>query len=129
MSAIAITVAALLADDGVTAIVGERVHAVTGPQGTELPNVVLTLAGEADSYVLSGRSRFPEATVIVDCRASTYAQADVLADRVVDALADLVNVELDGVTATIMRGTLSVTDRGDDGRIFRRRQSFSVHWR
>ena len=129
MSAIAITTAALVAAPSVSALVGDRIDPVSPAQGSELPSLVVTLARESDGYTLEGRDEFPEASIIVDARAATYADADALVETVISALGDLRNAALAGRTATFFRNDLAVSDRGEAGDIFRRRVGFVVRWR
>jgi hypothetical protein len=129
MSAVAITISALRASPAVSALVGPRIEPVLASQAATLPGLVVTLARETEGYALAGRGGFREAFVIVDARAASYAAADVLAEAVIDALADLRNVEIAGRTASFLRDDLSASDRGEAGDLFRRRQGVVVWWR
>lgn len=77
----------LLADAGVAAAVGDRVHWDERVQGGALPAVVLHAAGGGgDDYHLRGRIDRRETRVQVDCLGQTYLAADELAGAVRDCL-------------------------------------------
>lgn len=83
----------------------------------------------ADDCTLAGREKWPEAGVVMDCRAASAGEADALAAAVVEALGDLHRVSIAGKVATFYRSDPSVADRGDVCDIWRWRVGFRVQWR
>ena len=77
-------VALLLADAGLTALVGNRVNWNVRPQGNALPAVVLTKVSGVADYTMQGPSTYEQSRVQVDCYASTFL-ASVTAARAVTA--------------------------------------------
>lgn len=78
--------ALLMADDGVSAIAGDRVSWGYRPQSSELPAIVLHLVSEVPSYVLSGDTGQRQSRVQVDCMAFGYLEARNLSRAVTTAL-------------------------------------------
>jgi hypothetical protein len=85
-------IALLLADPGVAAVAGDRVHWLRRPQGEATPALVLSRVGGGHAFTYGGRDDLVEARVQID------AWAERLAD--VKALARAVNALLSGYRAT-----------------------------
>lgn len=79
-------VAHLLADAGVSGIVGTRVYAELRPQKSVLPAIVYTRVGSTHENTLDGPSPFVTVRMQVDCWSSTYGGSKTLADAVRVAL-------------------------------------------
>jgi hypothetical protein len=70
MSAVSLTINALLAQAGVTALVSTRIKPFPLPQGQALPAIAVAMSAEDEEYLLGGASQYPEATVQVHCTAA-----------------------------------------------------------
>ncbi len=79
-------VAYLLADTGLSALVGNRVHWVQRPQGGALPCVVLRKISGSRDYHYKVPSGFVDARVQIDCMGLSYLASKQVARAVRDAL-------------------------------------------
>lgn len=79
-------VAELLADAGVAAIVGTRVHPGAVPQNGSLPAIVYQRISSIRDVDMSGPQSFTQVRIQVDCWHTSYAGAKSLADAVRSAL-------------------------------------------
>ena len=75
-------IARLLADPGVTAIVGTRVHPGSVPQGTALPAIVFNRVDGAPLYSDDGEAGLETERVQIDCWSDSYSEAKRLARAV-----------------------------------------------
>ena len=75
-------VAHLLADAGVSAIVGTSVHPGVRPQGGSLPAIVYVRVSTARTVDLDGPSDFVQVRMRLDLWDNTYAGSKALADAV-----------------------------------------------
>lgn len=136
MSALRITIAALLAAPGVSAAVGARVYPFIAPQGSAWPHIIVGLVSEDDEQMLSGAGLFFDARVEVACIATSATAADALGEAVKVALQDVTNQAFDdgelppgfSAVATILKDGADVSDYSDDLTVFRRIMDFRVRW-
>lgn len=90
-------VALLLANAGVTALVGSRVYWSRRPQGVSLPAIILHRVSGTRNYTMQGSSGFVQSRVQVDCWAQSYAAAKQAARAVIAAVSGLRNADFQGV--------------------------------
>lgn len=76
----------LLADGGVSAIVGTRINWGAHPQGASMPAIVLTAVSNVSGHTLDGPWAMSDGRVQVDCYADTYSSAKALGRAVRTAL-------------------------------------------
>lgn len=88
MNAVEPTVQALLANSGVSELVGIRVEPFVAPQKGALPDIVVHQMTNMDEQLLSGAGQYPNARVRIECRARTGTEALALGDAVIAALRD-----------------------------------------
>ena len=79
-------IAKLLADAGVSALVGTRVYPGVRPQATALPAIVFNMISANPSYSDDGEDGIAEARVQLDCWGATYTDAKKAARAVKAAL-------------------------------------------
>ena len=79
-------IAKLLADAGVSALVGARVYPGMRPQAGLLPAVVFNMISKNPSYSDDGEDGITEARVQLDCWGATYTDAKKAARAVTAAL-------------------------------------------
>jgi uncharacterized protein DUF3168 len=79
-------IAKLLADAGVAALVGTRVHPGARPQASTLPAIVCNAISANPSYSDDGEDGIAEARVQLDCWGATYSSAKTTARAVKAAL-------------------------------------------
>jgi uncharacterized protein DUF3168 len=79
-------IAKLLADGGVSGIVGARVFPGSRPQGSALPALVLNRISGGPEYADDGEVGLEQARIQIDCWAATYAGAKLLARAAAAAL-------------------------------------------
>lgn len=129
MNAISAVTQALLADSGVSAIVGDRINPIIGPQGGSYPDIVVHQISNPDEILLSGTGSYPNARVQIECRASTATAAMALGDAVIAAFDGLRGTFAGmNVTSFLPTGT-DTTDSATDWSTFRRLIHFSVRYR
>jgi len=129
MSAVFMTIRALLANGTVTAVVSDRVQPFPIKQGTALPALAVALSAEDIEMMLSGSSQYPNATVQVHCITTTATSAIQLGEKVKGALRDLNFSDSPPISASFIKDALDFTDFSDDLTTFRRVMGFSVRWR
>ena len=129
MSAVFMTIRALLANGTVTGVVSDRVQPFPIKQGTALPALAVALSAEDIEMMLSGSSQYPNATVQVHCITTTATSAIQLGDKVKGALRDLNFSDSPPISASFIKDALDFTDFSDDLTTFRRVMGFSVRWR
>lgn len=89
-------IAYLLADAGVAALVATRVTPGKRTQGGDLPAIVFHLVSGAPEYDDQGTTGLVDSTIQIDCWASTYTGAKLVARAVKAALQDF-DGTIDGV--------------------------------
>jgi len=72
----------LLADSGITALIGERLHYVKAPQDVAKPYVVLLKASGPREYSHDGASELARPRFQFSCFATTYYQAKQIAEAI-----------------------------------------------
>ena len=75
----------ILADAGITNLVGNRVHWNERPQAKALPDILLRLVNNAPDYHSTGPSGLEDALIQVDCYGETYSSAK-LTSRAIKSL-------------------------------------------
>jgi hypothetical protein len=128
-NAVAITIQALLADGGVSYVVGDRIWPNKAQQGNSDPHIVVSLISEDEPVLLEGSSCITTSRVRIDCRASTSTQAMSLGEDVKTALRDKVGVTILSKTVSFMKGVSDTTGYSDDPDIEHRTLDFYVEWR
>lgn len=128
MSAISLTIKALLANAGVTGATSTRVYPLSLPLKTTLPAIAVAMSAEDEPYTLSGAGQYPESIVQVHCIAATAGAAIGLGEAVKDALQDL-HYTTGGADAWFAKEPVDFTDFADDQSSFRRVLNFAVRWR
>lgn len=118
MSAVPAIMQALLANSGVTALVGTRIDAVQGGQGYKGPSIVVYAASEHDESILSGASDFPEARVSIECIGNRASQAAAVESAVKLALKNL-NGVFDGKKIQVFGWAHIASDHNENHTIFR----------
>jgi len=112
-------VAFLLANTGVAALVGPRIHWVRLPQGLATPHVRLTLISGGLNYHYSGPDSVQGVRVQVDCFGDTYAAAKGVARAIETALSGFRGVMgsrfVDGTFLVGARDLLFEDDTPADG--------------
>ncbi|QDP57386.1 MAG: hypothetical protein Unbinned3696contig1008_64 [Prokaryotic dsDNA virus sp.] len=79
----------LLADAGLTALVGNRVNWNARPQAQASPSVVLTRVGGTRDYMMAGASGLVDSRIQIDCWGKTYGSAIGVSRAVAAALSGL----------------------------------------
>jgi hypothetical protein len=79
-------IAKLLADGGVSGLVGTRVYPVARPQGSLLPAIVLATVSNVPVYTNDGEAGIAEARVQIDCWGATYGSVKAAARAVTASL-------------------------------------------
>jgi hypothetical protein len=79
-------IAKLLADSGVSTIVGNRVFPGSRPQASTLPALVLNRISGGPEYADDGEVGLEQARIQIDCWAATYGAAKKLARAVTASL-------------------------------------------
>lgn len=128
MSAVSLTIKALLAQSGVTSRTSTRVYPLPLPHSTTLPAIAVALSGEDEDYLLGGASQYPVSSVQVHCIAAKAKDAIALGEAVKVALRDL-HYTTGGADAWFAKEGPDFTDYADDLSTHRRLMSFAVRWR
>lgn len=116
MSALVITTQTLLANAGVTAIVGKNVFPVYIPQAYAAPAVIVHLISQEEEVLLQGATIWPEARVSLECRANDAIVADRLGEAVIAALRDKHLYQISGFEVTFRKeGTDETTSEDVTG--------------
>lgn len=76
----------LLADGGVSAVVGTRINWGAHPQGAALPALVLNAISDVSGHTLEGPWAMSDGRVQIDCYAQSYGAAKTLGRSVRTAL-------------------------------------------
>jgi hypothetical protein len=128
MSAVNLTIKALLAQSGVTVITSTRVYPFPLPPSTQLPAIAVAMTSEDEEYLLQGASQYPQAVVQVHCVAVKAKDANALGEAVKVALRDLLYTS-GSLKASFQKDGPDFTDFADDLSTQRRVMGFSVRWR
>lgn len=129
MSAVFMTIRALLSKTAVTTVTSTRIQPAPIKQGALLPAIAVAMSGEVEEEMLSGSSQYPEASVQVHCLAATATAAIQLGELVKVSLRDLYFADSPPVGASFVKEAVDFTDYTDDLTTHRRVMSFSVRWR
>lgn len=128
MSAVALTIKALLAQAGVTGTTSTRIYPFPLPHTTTLPAIAVALSGEDEEQLLAGASQYAFSSVQVHCIAQKAKDAIALGEAVKTALRD--HLFTSGATkASFQKDGVDFTDYADDLSTHRRVMGFSVRWR
>lgn len=127
-SALDLLQAALESDAPVIAKVAGRVFAIELPQKATFPALVLHLVDERDTRTLSGAGQYPVARYIVDAIGETFGQAAGTGAVVKDALRDWSGVAA-GFDCYFETDDVDHFDRGESGKLWRRRIGFRARFR
>lgn len=132
MSAVSLTIKALLAKSGVTSVTSTRIYPGVLPHSTSLPAIAVSLSSEDEEMLLQGASQYPQASVQIHCVASKAKDAIELGEKVKTVLRD--HLYTDGNSPPLYRASfqkeaLDFTDYADNLTTHRRVMSFSVRWR
>jgi len=128
MSAVSLTIKALLAQSGVTALTSTRIYPFPLPPTTTLPAIAVAMTAEDEVYLLSGASQYPETAVQVHCIATKAKDAIALGEAVKIALRDHL-YSSGAIRASFMKDGPDFTDYADDLSTHRRVMAFTVRWR
>lgn len=96
-------VALLLADAGLTALVGTRIKWLLRPQGSALPAITLQLAAGGRDYHFGGRSDLSGPLIQMDVWAATFASMKAVERALLTAL--------DAITAAPFQGAFVESER------------------
>jgi hypothetical protein len=131
MSGVSLTVKALLAQSGVTAVTSTRIRPLPLPQGETLPAIAVAMSAETEEYLLSGASQYPETTVQIHCVAAKASTAIELGERVKEALRDLLftNADSPPLKASFQKESVDFTDFAENLSTHRRVMTYSLRWR
>lgn len=131
MSAVSLTINALLAQAGVTAVTSTRVKPYPLPQGLALPAIAVAMSSETEEQLLAGASQYPEASVQIHCIATKASEAIDLGEAVKTALRDRLYTSSDSppVVASFQKDGVDFTDFADDLSTHRRVMAFTIRWR
>lgn len=128
MSAISLTIKALLAQSSVTSRTSTRVYPLPLPHSTMLPAIAVAMSAEDENYLLQGASQYPLATVQIHCIATKAKDAIDLGEAVKVALRDLLYTS-GSTKASFQKEGPDFTDFADDLSTHRRVMNFTVRWR
>jgi hypothetical protein len=126
MSAVAVTIQALLANPAVTQLVTNRVWPSLAPQDAPTPNIIVHRISESDDLLLRGHAQFPLARISVECRGTTFRAADGLGEAVDAALKPLHRESLSGQSVSFSKQGTDVSGFADDSKIHTRILDFYV---
>lgn len=131
MSALAVAIAALLADSGVTAIVATNIYPVEAPQAVPAPYIVVNLIGESSDRHLSGvAAKYYAARVSVECISATATEMNLLGEAVKNALEGVTKQTIAGATdVDILKEASDYSGVNDTRTLKMRVMDFSVRWR
>jgi hypothetical protein len=128
MSAVSLTIKALLAQAGVTGTTSTRIYPFPLPPTTTLPAIAVAMTAEDEEYLLSGASQYPETSVQIHCIALKAKDAIALGEAVKTALRD--HLYSSGATrASFKKDGPDFTDYADDLSTHRRLMTYTVRWR
>lgn len=131
MSAVSLTIKALLAQSTVTAVTSTRIFPGVIPLGSLLPAIVVKMSSEEEEMLLQGASGYPRTSVQIHCVARTEKDAIDLGEKVKTALRDHLydNGNSPPSNAAFRKESLDITDQASDLSTHWRVMSFTVLWR
>lgn len=135
VGSVPITVKTLLANSGVTALVGQRIYPYEVPQDAAANNIAVHLIYEDEQVLLAGATQWPQGRVSVECRAESGTLANDMAEAVKDALRDKHLYSILGCEVTFRKEGTDVTDSSQETNasggsdVNRRILDFYVRWR
>jgi hypothetical protein len=131
MSAVSLTIKALLAQSGVTSLVSTRIYPLPLPPSTTLPAIAVALSAEDEEMLLGGASQYAFASVQVHCIAASAGAAIDLGEAVKTALRDhyYANGDSPPSGASFIKEAVDFTDYSDNLTTHRRVMAFAVRWR
>lgn len=131
MSAVSLTIKALLAQSTVTAVTSTRIFPSVIPHGETLPAIAVLMSTEEEDMLLQGASQYPRASVQIHCIAEKAKDAIELGEKVKTALRDHLynNGNSPPSNASFRKEALDFTDFADNVTTHRRVMSFTVLWR
>jgi hypothetical protein len=129
MSAVFLTVRALLSKTAVTTLTSTRIQPHPLKQTTLLPAIAVAMSAEAEELLLHGASQYPEASVQIHCIAGTATDAIKLGETVKTSLRDVYFSDSPPVGASFVKDAADFTDFSDDLTTHRRVMTYSVRWR
>lgn len=131
MSAINLTIKALLAQSTVTAITSTRIHQDPLKLGTLLPAIAVAKSSEFEERLLQGSSQYRFASVQIHCIAEEKEDADALGEVVHSAMRDLLynNGNSPPSSASFHREVTDYSDYASNLSSFRRVVAYEVRWR
>lgn len=131
MSAVSLTIKALLAQSTVTAVTSTRIYPLPLPLGTDIPAIAVAMSSEEEEYTLQGAAQYPNSTVQIHCIAEKARDANELGEKVKVALRDLLynNGNSPPSNASFQKESTDFTDYADNLTTHRRVMTFSVRWR
>ncbi|RUW47289.1 DUF3168 domain-containing protein [Mesorhizobium sp. M1A.F.Ca.ET.072.01.1.1] len=128
MSAVSLTIKALLDQATIRNVTANRIYPFPLPLNAALPAIAVALSSESEDYLLAGSAQYPLASVQVHCVTATSGSANELGEAVKTALRDLLFTSGD-VNASFQKSGVDFTDFADDLSTHRRVMSFDVRWR
>lgn len=129
MSALTAVRCVLQSSPAITSLVGSRIYPVEAVQDMPMPQIVIHLVNEVDGRHLLGSNRYPVCRFICDCLAEEYNDADQLGDTIDFALIDYRGTVVGYKIDDIGHDDIDEFDRGETGRIWRRRLGFLMRYR
>lgn len=130
MSAIEIVITKLLADAGVTALVGQRVRPMQGAQGDVAPFIVVNQASEGEQPMLRYDSGYYESRVSIELNSTTGTGVTILGTAIKLALKNTVKEAVGAyLDVDILKSASDYTDVNDARTLVRRIMDYTVHWR
>lgn len=132
MSAVSLTIKALLAQAGVTGTTSTRIYPFPLPPTTTLPAIAVAMTAEDEEYLLSGASQYPETSIQIHCIALKAKDAIILGEAVKTALRDLLYTDSNSpptARASFKKDGPDFTDYADDLSTHRRLMTYTVRWR
>lgn len=127
MSAVAITIAALMKAKAVTDIVDNKIVNVVSEDSP--PNILVNLTYEDGQEMLEGPVDWYESRVSINCRSTRPAEIHKIGKAVIDALRPIHLERFDEYEASFNKAGSDVTEFGDEASIATRTIDFTVRWR
>lgn len=134
MSATAIAVRLLLADEDLAAAVSNRVYPVVAPQEKALPYIVVSLAYEDQDVVLEGQRDGYSSRVSIHCVADEAPAADRLGEAAKRALTSITHQTVTDANdtpfaiASVLKQGTDLIDFNEARTVFRRLMDYSIRW-
>lgn len=97
MSGRQIVIAKLVRATSVAELVGDKVWATVAPQSAPMPYVLVHMPSQGNRQLLDGDAGFPRSRIRVETVATTASAAEVIANRIFDALKNVTNEVIVGL--------------------------------